>query len=349
MPAGTQRDVAGLEPQVLAWLRARYPDRADLQIDGVRHASAGLSNETVLVDASWGGGRHAQGWALRLPAEQLTFPDFDFAVQARVQEAVAAAGLPTPAPVVVERDTTWLGVPFLAMPFVAGHVGPQAAAFDPWIASLTPSRRRCVCDAFVDLLADLHRVDVATSGLGRQLRGAGRSVADELAWWDEYLRWAGEGEDPPPVVLELLAWCRANLPGTEPPPSLLWGDPRLGNAIFDDHEQIVAALDWEMTFLGPAEHDVGWYLGLEEVTNRVAGRSVDGFPDRNDALARYVDRLGRPLVDFGWYEIFALVRSIAITVRQIRIARQAGVEYLVPSPARNPVVPYARELMARAG
>jgi aminoglycoside phosphotransferase (APT) family kinase protein len=349
VPAGTQRDADVLEPQVLAWLRTRYPDRDDLRIESLRHASAGLSNETVLVDASWDGRRRTEAWALRLPAEQMTFPDFDLTVQARVQETVAAAGLPTPAPVVVELDTAWLGVPFLAMPFVPGHVGPQAAAFDSWIASLAPLQRRRLCDAFVDLLAGLHRVDTASTGLDHLLRGAGCSIADELAWWDEYLRWACKEEETPTAVIELLAWCRANLPTTEPPPSLLWGDPRLGNAIFDDNEQIVAALDWDMAFLGPAEHDVGWYLGLEEVTNRIAGRPVDGFPDRKDVVARYGERLGRPLIDFEWYEIFALARSVAITVRQIRIARQAGVEYLVPPPDRNPVVPYARELMARAG
>lgn len=349
MPSGTQRELGTLEPKLLNWLRSEHPDRVDLRIDSLRHASAGLSNETVLVDTSWNGGHRRESLVLRLPAEQMTFPDFDLAAQARVQEAVAAGGVPTPVPVRLEEDGRWIGAPFLVMPFVPGQVGPQAPSFDPWIESLPPNRRRRVCDVFVDVLARVHRIDVPAARLERVLRGAGRSVADEVAWWVEYLHWSCEGEAPPAVVVELLGWCRANQPATEPPPSLLWGDPRLGNAIFADDDRIVAALDWDMAFIGPAEHDVGWYLGLEQVGTRVAGKPVAGFPDRGDAIASYEERLGRPLVDFGWYEIFALVRSIAVTVRQIRIAKAAGVKYLVPPPDRSPVVPYAQELIARAG
>jgi aminoglycoside phosphotransferase (APT) family kinase protein len=349
VPSGTQRDLRALEPDLLAWLRARHPDRVDLRINSLRHASAGLSNETVLVETEWGRGAQAETVVLRLPAEQMTFPDFDLATQARVQVAVSAAGVPTPVPVELVGDAAWIGVPFLVMPFVAGQVGPQAPAFDPWIDSLPPDRRRRVCDAFVDLVTSVQRIDVEASGLGSVLRGTGGHLAEEIAWWDDYLRWAGEGDRPPAVVTDLLAWCRANQPASEPPPSLLWGDPRLGNAIFDPDDRIVAALDWDMAFVGPAEHDVGWHLGLEQVGTRVAGAPVAGFPDRSEAVARYEAGLGRRLVDLGWYEVFALVRSIAVTVRQIRLATAAGVEYLVPPPDRSPVVPYAQELIARAG
>jgi aminoglycoside phosphotransferase (APT) family kinase protein len=349
VPSGTQRDLRALEPELLAWLRARHPDRVDLRINALRHASAGFSNETVLVETQWNDGAQAETVVLRLPAEQMTFPDFDLATQARVQEAVADAGVPTPVPVELVDDAAWIGVPFLVMPFVAGQVGPQAPAFDPWIESLAPDRRGRVCDAFVDLVTSVHGIEVAATDLGPVLRGTGGRVSDEIAWWDDYLAWAGEGDAPPAVVMELLAWCRANQPASEPPPSLLWGDPRLGNAIFDPDDRIVAALDWDMAFVGPAEHDVGWHLGLEQVGTRVAGAPIAGFPDRAEAIARYEAGLGRRLVDVGWYEVFALVRSIAVTVRQIRIAAAAGVEYPVPPPDRSPVVRYAQELIAGAG
>jgi aminoglycoside phosphotransferase (APT) family kinase protein len=347
MPSGTQRDLRALEPNLLAWLHARHPDRLDLRINALWHASAGLSNETVLVESCWDGGTDTL--VLRLPAEQMTFPDFDLATQARVQEAVAAAGVPAPVPVELVDDVTWVGVPFLVMPFVAGQVGPQAPAFDPWIESLPPERRRRVCEAFVGVATSVHRLDVAATGLAPVLRGAGGSLADEVASWDDYLRWAVDGDAPPAVVDELLAWCRTNQPVSEPPSSVLWGDPRLGNAIFDADDRIVAALDWDMAFVGPAEHDVGWHLGLEQVGTRVAGAPVAGFPDRAEAVAGYEAGIGRRLVDLDWYEVFALVRSIAVTVRQIRVAATAGVPYVVPPPDRSPVVSYAQELIARAG
>ena len=296
-----------------------------------------------------GPGAGVESLALRLPALQTTFPDFDLRTQALVQNTVADAGLPTPSPVTVELDERWLGVPFLAMPLVAGQVGPQSPAFDPWLLGLPLDQQREVAGRFLDLLASLHRVDPAPSGLTGRLRGGGRTVRDEVDWWSEYLRWAGDGEPAPATVVELLTWCETSCPTATPDPSLLWGDPRLGNAIFDPPPRIVAALDWDMAFLGPAEHDVAWYLGLDEVAAVLAGRRVPGFPSRADALARYEDRLGRRLVDVEWYEVFALVRSIAVTLRQARLAAAAGVSYPVPSPDRNPVIPYARELIGRLG
>ena len=351
MAAGLVRDLRDVEPGLEAWLRDRHPDRTGLRIDSVRHASAGLSNETVLLRAAWDDGRPptVESLALRLPARQATFPDTDLDVQALVQTTVAAAGLPTPVPVTVEHDDRWLGVPFLVMPFVTGRVGAQAPAFDPWLRARPAAEQRRMVEAFLDLLAALHGAASAQAPLAGTLRGAGRTAGDEVAWWCEYVRWAGDGDEPPPIVAELLAWCGSTSPTGTPPASLLWGDPRLGNVLFDPSARIVAALDWDMAFLGPAEHDVGWYLGLDEVGARVAGGPVPGFPSRDEARDRYEARLGRRLVDLPWYEVFALVRSVAVSWRQWRLAAAAGVSYPVPSPDENPVVPYTRELMARIG
>ena len=233
--------------------------------------------------------------------------------------------------------------------FVAGQVGPQAPAFDPWMLGLRPEQQRGVTDRFLDLLASLHRVDPTSGELPELLRGNRASIQDEVDWWFDYLRWACDGEEVPAAVVELLAWCRTTSPAAAPAASLLWGDPRLGNVIFDPEQRIVAALDWDMAFLGPAEHDLGWYLGLDEVGATLAGRRVPGFPTRAAAIARYEAGVGRRLVDFDWYEVFALVRSIAVAVRQARLAATAGVHYPVPAPEHNPVIPYTRQLINRIG
>jgi aminoglycoside phosphotransferase (APT) family kinase protein len=348
MPSGLVRDLADLEPRVGAWLRSRHPERAGLRVDSARHASAGLSNETVLVHIRWDGPPGgADALVLRLPALQMTFPDFDLRAQALVQRGVAAAGLPAPAPVVLETNERWLGTSFVAMPFVAGQVGPQAPAFDPWMLGLSTDQQRGVAHRFLDLLASLHRVDPTDAGVTDRLRGDRATVADEVEWWSDYLRWACDGDDVPRAVAELLAWCRSTCPTVTPSPALLWGDPRLGNVVFDPDQRIVAALDWDMAFVGPAEHDVAWYLGLDEVGAELAGRRVPGFPTRAEAVARYEEGAGRRLVDFEWYEIFALVRSIAVTVRQSRLAAAAGVRYPVPAPDHNPVIPYTQAWIRR--
>ena len=136
---------------------------------------------------------------------------------------------------------------------------------------------------------------------------------------------AAGGSEVPAVIAHGLEWCRAERPVPEPPPSLLWGDVRIGNVVFDDGLRPAAVLDWEMATVGPAEVDLGWFLALHRLTVESAGADLPGFPDRDATVAAYQDRLGRPVADLGWFETFALVRSGAIMVRVARLLRNAGI------------------------
>ena len=91
---------------------ARAPAGPVPPIRSLLHAQGGMANETVLVDFGPG---HA-GVVVRLPPFVPTFPHYDLAPQALVQNVVAAAGIPAPAPAVVVDDTSWIGSPFLVMP-----------------------------------------------------------------------------------------------------------------------------------------------------------------------------------------------------------------------------------------
>lgn len=344
MATGAVRDEGELRDGLVRWLRDRHPDRDGLAIDGFERASEGFSNETVLLTARWTvpGDVAEDRLVVRIPAVEAMHPDCDLDVEAATHTALAAAGVPAPVPSVVEHDHSYLGVDFLVMPFVAGQVGPQTPVIDPWLLGLTPADQRRVADAFVDLLARVHRVDVTGTGLAPRLHGPGGTLADEVGWWARYVDWAGDAEPAPTVVRDLLAWCAENAPASEPPAALLWGDARLGNAIFAADLAVAAALDWDMAFVGPPEHDLGWYLALDELTSSLLDRRIPGFPDRATAVARYEQQLGRSVVDLEWYEIFALVRSIAVAYRLHRLAAGAGRPDVMPPPSDSPVVTYAQ-------
>lgn len=164
-------------------------------------------------------------------------------------------------------------------------------------------------------------------------------MSDEITWWTDYVSWAADG-DAPGRLVELLAWCTRTAPAEEPEPSLVWGDARLENLMFDDDLGIVAVLDWELATIGPAEQDLAWYLGLERALFEMTGsnRSVPGFRSRDELIELYETRLGRPVQDLAWHEIFSLIRSVCITFRQARISKIAGVEYLLPELDGNPML-----------
>jgi len=330
MASGRDRDEATLQQGLARWVH-ECADRVPLaggsgpppEVRSLTHATSGLANETVLVELTGG----HPGLAVRLPPLEPTFPTYDLATQAIVQNAVAAEGVPAPAPAVAVTETDWIGVPFLAMPRVTGRIPGPAPAFDRWITGLPADDQTTMHDGFMDALVAIHAVSWESHGLAATLPGP--TVADALEYWSDYVAWAG-GDHPLPALSTALAWCRANIP-KEPDggsrPALLWGDPRLGNLVFDDAYRVSAVLDWDLAALGPAEMDLGWHFGLDAMMEELFGQRVPGFPGREAALARYEARSGHRVADLGWHEVFALTRALAINDRQQRVAAASGQRY----------------------
>ena len=121
-----------------------------------------------------------------------------------------------------------------------------------------------------------------------------RTVSDELAWWNDYLAWSADGDEPVSALARALAWCAEHRPATEPPAGMLWGDVRLGNVVFTDDGAIAAVLDWEMATVGAPEHDLAWWWALEAMQDDLAGGRGAGFPTIADAAGPLRGRLGPP-------------------------------------------------------
>jgi aminoglycoside phosphotransferase (APT) family kinase protein len=332
---GTQRDDATLREGLARWVAAHPElvsgrpgtggagggagagagggDGPSPHVESLEHAGGGMANETVLVDF---GPSHPK-MVVRLAPLEPTFPDYELAPQALVQNALAAAGVPAPAPAVVEHDPAWVGAPFLVMPMVSGDIPGPAPVFDPYVMEARPDLQRRMHDGLVDTLAAIHAVPWEASGLGGILPGL--TVHDALARWSAYAEWSAQG-DPLPALATALEWC-----GRRPPAArdtvLLWGDVRLGNLVFDPERRVTAVLDWDLASLGPREMDLGWHFGLEFMMASLFGRSVPGFPDRAESLARYERASGYAVREgeLDWHEVFALVRALAINDRHQRI------------------------------
>lgn len=331
-----------------AWLTEREPGAAP-ELLGYDRPTVGFSSETYLIDVrrTGPGGISDERLVVKLPPlGPAGFPAYDFAMQARVQEVVAAAGIPAPAPSVVELDERWVGAPFLVMPATCGHVIDQLPLRDHWLTKVDPALATTAHERYLDTIAAINRVDWRSAGLDEIVPA--RDNTAELAHWRSYLEWYADGADLIPALTEALDWCDSNRPPTEPEPSLLWGDVRLGNIVYDEQRAPAAVLDWEMASIGAAEHDIAWTLALDATQDELFGRSVPGFLDTDAALARYERQLGRPVQDRAWYEIFAMVRSIAIMSRIGYLHEQAG----EPGPfplADNPLIGFLERRIERAG
>lgn len=290
---GTVRDIESLRAGLERWLGRPAGE--------ITRPEPGWSCETVVVE---------RRLVVRLPpVGEGIFPVYDLEQQAAVQEAVCSAGVPVASPVTYEPDPSFLGAPFLAMPFVDGPIPAEFTAGDPWLRSLPDDdARHAVWRSLIDTVTGIHAV--AVDGLGLRT-----GLGAELDFWAGYLGWATDGA-PPPGLAGALDWCNANRPSDEPAAGLLWGDVRLGNVVFDAAALTPrAVLDWDMTSAGPLEMDLGWLLALEQLQVDVTGTAIPGFGTSEEAVTAVEERVGRALVDLAWYEIFALVRASAVSTR----------------------------------
>jgi aminoglycoside phosphotransferase (APT) family kinase protein len=338
MGISAARDLEAMRHGFIRWLSARRPDASAPHVAPIGQPATGLSSETLLLEVDWSDGAPArsgtahESLVARLPPEgDGLFPVYDLAAQGRVQNLVAEAGLPAVVPLAVELDASWVGAPFLLMPRVGGRVVRADTPFlrSGWLAESAAEDQARLHAGFLDLLCGIHRLDITDGRCdflpGAALRATNATLVGEIERWAAYLTWAAEG-DIPAVFADALAWCRRRLPDPEPPAGLLWGDVQLGNVLVADDMTIAAVLDFEMASIGPAELDLAWFLVLHRMTVERCRGDLPGFPDRDATIDAYEARLGRPLADLRWFEVFAALRSGAIMVRAARLLVRLGVD-----------------------
>ena len=332
-----------MEEQIAAWYRRQQPDAADVVVRLGAPLSQGYSNRVVVAEVSLRVDRQQveESVVVRLPPDgPPLFPDASLEAQVAAQARAGEAGVPVAQPIVLEDDPTWLGAPFLVMPLVRGRHPGEVPAMTDWLVAAGETTQRQVQTGMLDALVALHRAPCGDLPVPR------RSIADEIGWWEAFARWACEDRTPS-LLLDLLARCRDTAPADEPPPSLLWGDVRLGNVVVDEDDSPAALLDWEMTTIGPAESDVAWYTALSDLTDHFAGTRVPGFLDRDGVVAHVEARLGRQLQDLAWHESFAIVRSAAASLRT-RVVKALVEGQELPDPDQDFRVRHAADHLETA-
>lgn len=310
-----------------AWLANRYSDRPDVHIVNMsQNPNNGFSNDSIFLDLQ--DGERVERLVVRIPPRsQGMMADFDLARQAATQRVLADMGLPTVRPMAFEGDTSWIGAPFMVMPMMTGRVPPDEPHYSQggWVSDLPHDQQGALNRNTLAVLADIHRKDWTRASF--LARPGGIGLKAEFDWWKAYILWAADGELPEPMA-RTLRWCEDHMPVIEPAPSILWGDARIGNMIFDAAQNIVAVLDWEVASLGPAEIDLGYFLAFERRNRERLGngepRDLPGFLTREEMIAHYEACLGRPVVDIDWFEVFGILRIAGFMLRVQHLIREQG-------------------------
>ena len=161
----------------------------------------------------------------------------------RVQRALARTDAPVARTHALCEDDSVLGAAFYVMEDVPGRVFD-----DPRLPGLDPCERGRIMDAMNAALAAIHRVDFEAVGLGDFGR-PGDYFRRQIDRWTAQYR-ASETETIPEMDA-LIAWLDANVPADDGRRSLVHGDFRIDNLIFDAEAPVCrAVIDWELSTLG---------------------------------------------------------------------------------------------------
>jgi len=300
--AGTPKGID--DARVGAWLAAH--------VDGVTPPfryeliTGGRSNLTYRVtDAT---GRRLV--LRRPPLVSMLATAHDVLREWRIVAALAGTAVPVPPALATCDDTGVNGAPFAVTAFVDGVVLDSTEK----AKEIPDDARRALSFDLIDVLAELHSVDVASVGLADLSRQDGYLERQVRRWAKQ---WAGSKTRELPLVDEVEARLRDRMP-EQRGVAIVHGDYRFGNCMVDPAARRVAAvLDWELCTLGDRMADLGhlsiyWHDAHEALPLTNDPTSAGGFASFDELLARYAARTGFDVGDIGYYRAFAAWRLAII-------------------------------------
>lgn len=229
----------------------------------------------------------------------------------RLIAALHPTGFPVPRPFALCEDAGVIGSVFYVMERAAGR--PYA---DGALPDFEPARRRAMYGALIDTLADLHRVDPLAVGLGGFGRPGNYFERQVTRWTKQY---RDSQTDELGSMERLIDFLPQSLP-EQSRVSIVHGDYRIDNVLFEADGRLTAVLDWELATLGDPLADFSylamqWMLPADGAGAGLAGLDLDalGIPSLDEIAARYSARAGIAVAGkLDWYFAFNLFRLAGI-------------------------------------
>ncbi|WP_340289473.1 phosphotransferase family protein [Sulfitobacter pontiacus] len=231
----------------------------------------------------------------------------------RVQKALQDTDVPVSKMHLLCEDDDVIGSAFYIMDHIDGR-----NFMDPRMPDMDKAGRAGVIDEMNRVLAALHEVDIDAVGLS-DYGPPGNYYERQVARWTKQYR-ASETEDLP-AMNQLIEKLTANIPADDGQRTLVHGDYRIDNMMFEkDGTKCLAILDWELSTIGHPYADLAAVIMQWQMPAGTEGRGfggVDraalGVPSDAEFIAKYCERRGLAGIDnFGFYLAFCFFRMAGI-------------------------------------
>lgn len=335
-------DGAALHARVTGAARQRWPGA---QVADLRRLPGGVSSLTYASELCRPGVDNAPIVVKVAPVGLEPVRNRDVLRQARVIRALSRQqGIRVPGVLFEDAELP----PLFAMDFVAGEsYEPHLDVVDqPPTPDVVEARAR----AAARMLARMQSLTPSDLGIGDE---PVMSVQEELDRWARLF--STVDEDICPGHAEFHQRLGAQVP--EPvAPTLLHGDYRLANMLFDGPE-LTAVIDWEIWSVGDPRTDLAWllmhtdpahYFRRSRSERDLAAGS--GMPQASDLLAEY--RTVRPaeVVDLEWFLAYCHYKTastIAVLVKRNRRLDEPDPIMTVGGESLGAVIARGNEILDR--
>ena len=274
----------------------------------VRKFDTGQSNPTYLLEADSG------QYVLRAkPPGQLLKSAHQVDREYRVMKALKGSGVPVPEMLYLSEEDSSIGRMYFVMSYLDGRI-----FWEPDLPECDRAARAPIYDAMNATLAALHSIDPAAVGL-EDFGKPGNYFERQLSRWTKQYR-ASETQTISDMD-QLIEWLEQALPLDDGQVSLVHGDYRIDNMIFDkDRPEVLAVLDWELSTLGHPLADLAyqcmqWRLPHDSGFRGMGGldRSALGLPTEDEYVQAYCRRRGIDGIEhWRFYLAFSFFRLAAI-------------------------------------
>jgi aminoglycoside phosphotransferase (APT) family kinase protein len=228
----------------------------------------------------------------------------------RLLSALHPLDFPVPEPLALCDEPEVIGAIFYVMEMAKGR--PYA---DGSLPDFDPATRRRMYEQLVETLADLHTIDPETAGLGDFGKPGNYFERQVMRWTRQY---RDSETDYVPEMERLIAFLPSTLP-EQSRTSIVHGDYRIDNVVYDGDGTLTAVLDWELATLGDPLADFS-YLAMQwampaDGAAGLAGLDLEalGIPGLDEIVELYSARSGVPVAaKLDWYFAYNLFRLAGI-------------------------------------
>jgi len=254
-------------------------------------------------------------YVLRRPPPGLKIAKaHDMIREFRVLQALEKAGYSKmPHPISACEDESVIGAPFFLMEKVEGMIlrnRPPAEATPEFFQKLSQSA--------LDVLIELHSLELSESGLGALGKPEGYAQRQVQGWAERFQK-AKMSEVS--SIEEAFQWLQVSLPA-ESDVAFIHNDFKYDNLVISTTGEVQAVLDWEMATVGDPLMDLGTTLAYwaeaedEDILKMFNLSYVPGNFTRRELIAYYGAKTGRDMREMNFYYVFGLCK-VATIAQQI--------------------------------